>query len=226
MDVLHLTERNIDAAADHAASLIKRGGIAAVPTDTVYGLVGDALRPSSVGKIYRIKARAFTKALPIFVRDIAMAQQYAYIERRLVPFLQEVWPGPTTIILRKKDALPDSLTGGTNTIGMRIPASPFIAALLARFDNPLAETSANISGSEPATTASEVQNTFMHHIPQPELVVDGGKIESEGPSAVLDLTRPDNPKILRMGSITKEKLDEMLAQWNRFASQEGIPNGN
>lgn len=211
MEILHLTENNQDAVVAHVADLLKRGGVVAVPTDTVYGLIGDALRESSVKKIYRIKARSYQKALPVFVRDVAMAKQYGIIDAKVMKLLEELWPGQTTVVLRKKDAMPDVVTGGMKTVGFRIPDHAFIRALTEAYPHPLAETSANISGSEPAQSPSEVQNTFHHHIPEPDLLVDGGKIESTGPSTVLDLTTPSNPKILRMGAITKDELDKILA---------------
>ena len=211
MDVLHLTENNQSAIVGHVVDLLRRGGAVAVPTDTVYGLVADALRESAVRKLFRIKARSYHKALPVFVRDVAMAKHYAVIDAKVTKLLDELWPGKTTVVLRKKDTIPDAVTGGMRTVGFRIPDHPFIRALTDAYPNPLAETSANISGSEPAGSASEVQNTFHRHIPAPDLLVDGGRIEPAGPSTVLDLTMPSNPKILRMGAITKEELDKLLA---------------
>lgn len=211
MEVLHLTEHNQAAMVEHVAGLLARGGVVAVPTDTVYGLIADALRESAVKKIFRIKARSYQKALPVFVRDIAMVKQYATADTKVMKLLEELWPGQTTVVLRKKDAMPDLVTGGMKTVGFRIPDHPFVSALGAAYPHPLAETSANISGSEPAQSPSEVQNTFHRRIPAPDLLVDGGKIASAGPSTVLDLTAPSNPKILRMGAITKAELDKILA---------------
>lgn len=211
MDILHLAENNQSAVIARVVDVLKRGGVVAVPTDTVYGLIADALRESAVKKIFRIKARSYQKALPVFVRDVAMAKQYAIIDAKVMKLLEELWPGKTTVVLRKKDAMPDVVTGGMKTVGFRIPDDPFMCALIEAYPNPLAETSANISGSEPAQSPSEVQNTFHRHIPEPDLLVDGGRIASAGPSTVLDLTMPANPKILRMGAITKEELDKMFA---------------
>ncbi|OHA09006.1 MAG: threonylcarbamoyl-AMP synthase [Candidatus Sungbacteria bacterium RIFCSPLOWO2_01_FULL_60_25] len=211
MNILHLTENNQSAVVDHVVNLLQRGGVVAVPTDTVYGLVADATRESAVKKIFRIKARSYQKALPVFVRDAAMAKHYAFIDAKVMKLLEELWPGKTTVVLRKKDAMPDGVTGGMKTVGFRISDHPFIRALTAAYPHPLAETSANLSGSEPAQSPSEVQNTFHRHIPEPDLLVDGGRIASAGPSTVLDLTMPSNPKILRMGAITKGELDKILA---------------
>lgn len=215
MDVLHLTERNQAAVVERVASLLKRGGVVAVPTDTVYGLAADVTRADAVRKVFRIKARSHAKAVPVFVRDVEMAKRYAFVERELVKLLNEMWPGPTTVVLHKKPAMPDAITGGTKTVGLRIPGHPFVRALLERYPNPLTGTSANLSGSEPASSATAVQMTFRAHVPRPDLIVDGGPLPPSPPSTVVDLTRPDKPKILRMGAITKGKLDEFLKQWQK-----------
>lgn len=216
MDVLYLTERNFEHVVERVASLLKRGGVVAVPTDTVYGLVADVLRDAAVRKVFRIKKRAHVKAMPVFVRDVAMAKEFAYLDAKLAELLDELWPGQTTVVLRKREVMPDLVTGGSKTVGLRVPGYPFLAALLAAFPNPLTATSANISGSEPAHSGVAVENTFQRHIPRPDLVVDAGALPPSRSSTVLDLTHPENPKILRMGAITKEKLDEMLGQWQRF----------
>lgn len=214
MDIIHLTERNQSAAVEKVASLLKRGGVAAVPTDTVYGLIADVMRLDAVRKVFRIKARSHTKALPVFVRDITEARQYAFIERELLRFLEDMWPGPTTVVLRKKPAMPDLVTGGAKTVGLRVPEHPFLKALLECYPHPLTATSANLSGSEPASSAVDIQKIFRRHIPRPDLLVDAGTLPPSPSSTVLDMTNPKNPKILRMGAITKGQLDTILSQWH------------
>lgn len=215
MEVVHLTERNQDAVIRRVVSLIERGGVVAVPTDTVYGLAADALRPDSVAKVFRIKRRAHAKALPVFVRNVAMAKEYASVSDSVSRLLGELWPGQTTVVLQKRDRIPDLVTGGERTVGMRMPDHPFMTLLLAACPYPLIATSANLSGSEPASSAVEVQQTFRRHIPRPDLVVDGGSLRPSPSSTVFDLTNPANPKILRMGAITKQELDQYLSSWHR-----------
>lgn len=217
MEIIHLTERNQEAVVESVSSLLRRGGVVAVPTDTVYGLVADVLAEAAVRKVFRIKKRSHLKAMPVFVRDTAMAKAYAYFDPKVGELLGEVWPGRTTVVLRKKESMPDLVTGGERTVGVRIPGHPFLAALLAGYPNPLTGTSANLSGSEPASSAVDVQNAFHRHIPAPDLLVDGGPLAPSSASTVLDLTNPANPKILRMGAITKEKLDTFLRQWEKNA---------
>lgn len=216
MDILHLTEKNEAGIVTQVVSLLERGGVCVVPTDTVYGLTADCLRESAVKKVFRIKVRSHTTSLPVFVRDITQARRYAYIDAALAQLLAEIWPGQITIVVSKRSVLPDSVTGGAKTVGLRIPDHPFMRKLLAIFPHPLIGTSANLSGSEPAQSASEVQNTFRKRIPRPELVIDAGRLPPSPSSTVLDLTQASNPRILRMGAITKEKLDEFLKQWNKL----------
>ena len=215
MDVFHLTERNHANAIEKTASLLKRGGVVAIPTDTVYGLVADVLRDAAVKKIFRIKARSHLKAIPIFVRDIAQAKQYAYIDPKLTRILHEIWPGPTTVVLRKKGGLSQLVTGSERTVGLRIPDDPFLAALLVAFPNPITGTSANLSGMEPARSAVEVQNTFKNSLARPDLIIDRGELAPSPASTVLDLTNPRTPKIVRMGAASPGKLMELLAHWEK-----------
>ncbi len=215
MDVLHLTANNQDAVIQRVVSLIKRGGVVVLPTDTVYGLVGDCLRDAAVKKIFRIKARSHQKALPVFIRDFEMARHYAYIDAKLKSLVEEMWPGPTTLVFKKKETMPDLVTGAMKTVALRIPEYELVNQIAAGVGQPLVGTSANLSGNEPAQSAAEVQNTFIHHVPRPDAIVDGGRLPPSPPSTILDMTDPKNPKILRMGAITKEKLDEYLKMWKK-----------
>ena len=186
-----------------------------MPTDTVYGLLADTLRFSSVEKVWRMKERAHTKAMPVLVRDLEMARQYAVIDEHLERILKNLWPGQTTVVLRKQRAMPDVVTAGAKTIGLRIPDHAFLRRVLGLFSNPVIGTSANISGNEPAQSTEEVLSTFRRHIPRPDLVVDSGVLPPSPPSTVLDLTNPSSPQILRFGAITKEKLGQWLSQWQK-----------
>lgn len=215
MDVVHLTGRNEASVVGRVVSLLKRGGVVVVPTDTVYGIVADISRESAVKKVFRIKARSHAKALPVFVRDIAEAKKYAYIETNLVRLLPQLWPGSITVVLKKRSAILDFVTGGVSSVGLRVPNYPFLNRVLEIFPTPLTATSANLSGSEPARSATEVQNTFIRSTPHPDLIVDGGDLEVAPPSTVLDLTNPRMPKILRVGATTPAKLLELLAHWEK-----------
>ncbi len=191
-----------------AATIIKSGGIVVCPTDTVYGVLCNATNEHAVQKVFELKKRPQEKALPIFVSDIAMARRFAYISDAKAKFLERVWPGAVTILFDHKEKLPPVLTGGSTKMGIRIPNSSFLRGLLSRGDFPLAQTSANISGSPPSKTVEEIQGYFTDVSCQPDLIIGGG-VGQENPSAIIDFTG-SKPLIVRMGMITKRELDELL----------------
>jgi len=168
-------------SVEKAAKIIKKGGVVVYPTDTVYGLGANALDEKAVKKVFEMKKRDFSKPISIIVRDIEMAKQVASFDRDIEEKLKKLLPGPVTVILFKKKILPDILTAGSNKVGIRIPNCKFTQALMQRLDFPITTTSANISG-EP--------------------------IEGK-PSTVIDLTGKE-PKILRVGPVTKNELKEIF----------------
>jgi L-threonylcarbamoyladenylate synthase len=170
----------------------------------VYGIFCNAQDPKAIKKVFAIKERSDAKALPIFVKDIAVARHFAYIADAKAKFLDSVWPGKVTVIFHHKEKLPPVLTGGKDTIGMRIPDHPFFLDLLSRLDFPLAQTSANISGKPPARNAEEIKSYFEGKTPSPDLVIDAGELSSVS-SAVVDFTS-NEPIIMRSGMITKKDL--------------------
>ncbi|MBI2639819.1 MAG: threonylcarbamoyl-AMP synthase [Candidatus Sungbacteria bacterium] len=189
-----------------AEKVLKKGGVIIGPSDTVYGIYGDATNPETIRKIFKIKKRVSEKAFPIFVKDIATARKFAYIDDRKARFLEKVWPGPVTVVFHHKEKLPGVLTGGKDTIGIRIPNHQFLLELLQRLDFPLVQTSANISGGEPMRSVEAAGGLGKESVVG--LIIDGGELP-KGPSTVVDFTR-DNPIILRSGVITKKELDEIL----------------
>lgn len=199
------------------ARVLRSGGLVISPTDTVYGILGDAADESAISKMFALKNRPAQKAFPVFVQDIAMARRYAYISDAKARFLEKVWPGPVTVVFRHKEKLPKVLTDGLDTIGMRIPCDPFLIEVLKRVDAPVAQTSANISNEPPAETVEQIKEYFEKsktppvqpdHPGGPELVIDGGQLIGR-PSTVIDFAR-DNPVILRAGTVTKEELDGLF----------------
>ena len=127
----------------------------------------------------------------------------------LLSFLEKIWPGPVTVIFNHKEKLPALLTGGKDTIGIRMPDHPFVAALLARLGMPLAQTSANVSDMPPAKSAQDVKKYFEHADAAPDILIDGGEVPGAS-SVVIDCTG-FSPLILRSGIMSKQDLDRMLA---------------
>ena len=207
MEVVVLQE-NQEEALEKAEAVIKSGGLVAVPTDTVYGIIGDATRADAIERLYALKQRPKEKAFPAFVKDIAMARWFAYISDAKARFLETMWPGAVTVIFHHKEKLPPLLTAGMDTMALRIPNAPFLLALLARVDVPLAQSSANLSGMAPATSAQAVFASFEHQKQKLDLVIDGGEIAGT-PSAIIDLTAGE-PRIIRSGLMNGGELQALF----------------
>ena len=196
-------------AIELAVGVIKRGGSIIYPTDTVYGLSVSAFKLDAVERLFKIKKRPETKPVPIMVKDIEMAKQLAYIDARIEKVLREVWPGQVTVILEKRSIVPDVITAGRKTVGLRVPNYHFTQLLMENLDEPITATSANFSGELSLCSAAEIINIFNKAYPRPDLILDAGELPPSPPSTVLDLTT-SQPKITRLGPITKKDLDKLL----------------
>src|SRR5680860_91017 len=193
----------VEKVADVAAEVLQSGGVLIYPTDTIYGIGGNAFDEVVIDKIMNIKNREREKPLLVFVKDIKAARRIACIDSVVEKILNNIWPGPITVVLRKKDILPDSLTGNGETIAVRIPDDEFVAKLLEKVDFPIIATSANISGENNLFEAEDIIEKFSGRKVQPDLFVNAGKIENKQASTIIDLTTPA-PRIIRMGIVGKE----------------------
>lgn len=182
--------------------LLKQGKVIVCPSDTVYGLICDARNEKAVKRLFEIKERPREKAIAIFIKDIKAAKKLAQIDKKQEAFLEKVWPGKTTIILKKREDcnLPKILFAGTKVIGLRISDCKFLIDLLEKLNFPLAETSANISSQPASTKIKEVLAQFQGKKNQPDLVLDFGNLPASLPSTVIDLTTK-KIKILRKGAV-------------------------
>jgi len=192
-----------------AAGVIERGGSIIYPTDTVYGLGVNALREYSIERLFKIKKRPETKPVPIIVRDIEMAKRLAFIDKKQEKILESVWPGQVTVVLEKRGIVPDVLTAGKRTIGLRIADCEFTKLLMENLNEPITATSANFSGEPSLISSADVIRVFSKSHPCPDLILDAGDLPESPPSTVLDLTS-QNPRITRVGPINKKDLMEML----------------
>lgn len=181
---------------EKAVRIIKKGGVAVFPTDTVYGLLADAGNKKAVEKIFKIKKRPKTKPLAIFAKNIEMAKKYAFIGGKQEKFLKKNWPGKITAILKSKNNLPAGLAAKNKTIGIRIPDYKLTDSLFRELDFPLVQTSANISGGGATTKIGEVLKQFAGKKIKPDLIIDAGDLSGSRPSKVVDLTGK-KPRILR-----------------------------
>ena len=209
MEIISLQE-NQEQAFEKAEAIIKDGGLVVVPTDTVYGIIGDTTQGKTIERLYELKQRPQENAFPVFVKDIATARWFAYIADAKARFLENVWPGSVTVVFHHKEKLPQMLTADKDTIALRIPKHPFLMALLARINIPLVQSSANISGMPVAETMQEIATLFEHKKEKPDLLIDGGKIFG-APSTIIDFTT-NNPKITRSGLMKKEDIDALFAK--------------
>lgn len=189
--------------------MLKQGGVVVYPTDTLYGLGANALDSDAVRRVFAVKKRPLAKPLPMLVRNIAWAKELAHISSRQEAILEKVWPGKVTAILEKQAIIPDIVTAGHGTVGMRVAGHPIADALLARFGYPLTATSANISGDEPLRNPDAIVEMFTRSTPMPDLVIDVGTLPESDPSTVVDITARE-PKIVRIGASKPDQLLKLL----------------
>ena len=190
-----------------AAEIIRAGGLVAVPTETVYGLAADAQNEEAVKKIFAVKSRPEEKRINLLVPGIdAVCDVCANIPESAYILAKNFWPGPLTMILLRNENVPDIVTDGGETVGVRCPAHPVTLELLNILKRPLAAPSANITGQKSPVTADEVKAYFNGKI---EAIIDGGRCTVGVESTILDLT-VFPPKILRQGGLAKEKIDKAL----------------
>lgn len=191
------------AAVKRAAELLRAGEIVALPTETVYGLAANALHASAVAKIYEAKGRPAHNPIIVHVASTEMAQRCVSRWSGVADDLARAfWPGPLTIVLPKASEIPDIVTAGGSTVGVRWPSHPFIQAVIRECGFPLAAPSANPSNQLSSTNAEHVRKTLGDKIP---LVVDGGQSQVGIESTVIDLTS-EPPSVLRPGMIHEESL--------------------
>ncbi|MCG2767265.1 MAG: threonylcarbamoyl-AMP synthase [Anaerolineae bacterium] len=192
---------------EEAAGILRAGGLVVIPTDTVYGVAGNAYLPEAVERIYHVKERPKDKAIPLLLADSEQVQDVASdIPPEACRLMEAFWPGGLTIILPKRPRLPDVVTAGGATVALRMPDHPFVLALIRALGAPLAVTSANVSGHPPATTANEAVDELRGRV---ALIVDGGMCSGGVPSTVLDLT-VSPPRVLREGAVSLGEIWRVL----------------
>lgn len=190
-----------------AAYLIRKGDIVAFPTETVYGLGANAFDARAVKKIFHAKGRPSDNPLIVHISDMRMANDLVEeIPKRAIPLMEKFWPGPLTLVMKKKKNVPDAVTAGGNTVGIRMPNHKIALALIAQSRTPLAAPSANTSTRPSATEAKHVREDMEGKIP---LILDGGRTQIGVESTVLDLSG-HIPALLRKGKITKKDIEKII----------------
>lgn len=198
-----------DKAIQTAGKIIKQGGLVAFPTETVYGLGGDALNPDSSRKIYAAKGRPSDNPLIIHICKLEDIDKIISVfpdqARKLA---QEFWPGPLTMVLPKSDMVPKETTGGLDTVAVRMPVDPIALSFIEAAGGYVAAPSANVSGRPSPTSSRYVEEDMYGRI---EMIIDGGDVEIGLESTIVDLTGKV-PMLLRPGRITLEMLKEILGE--------------
>jgi L-threonylcarbamoyladenylate synthase len=194
---------------DECLLSLQAGEIVALPSETVYGLAGNALLDSTVEKIYQLKGRPSTNPLIVHVHGLEQAENLAEINHTARILTKHFWPGPLTIILPKKPCIPDRISAGLPTVALRAPAHPLFREVLQSLDFPLAAPSANLSNSTSPTCPQHILDSFGEKAPE---VLEGGSCEIGLESTVVSLVNEENILILRQGPISKEELEEVLGK--------------
>jgi L-threonylcarbamoyladenylate synthase len=190
-----------------AATILRRGGLVAFPTETVYGLGADALNEKAVARIFAAKQRPNWDPLIVHVRDVAMAQSLAKNLPSVFDTLAaKFWPGPLTMVVEKHARVPDNVTASQPSVAMRLPRHPVAALLLAETGQPIAAPSANKFGRPSPTRAEHVAEDLPSSV---DLILDGGPTLLGVESTVLDLTQSP-PAILRPGGATREQIEATI----------------
>ena len=190
-----------------AAEIISNGGLIAFRTDTFYGVGADPLNASAVGKIKTLKGRDEGKPILLLIADLADAEALLASQPKAFEILSRaIWPGPLTIVVPAVDGLPDELTAGTGTVGVRLPGSEEVRGLVRECGGRLTATSANPSGREAAKCAADVSEYFATGL---DLIVDGGEVTATQPSTVIDVTG-SVPRLLREGAVSRNEIEGAL----------------
>lgn len=201
---------------EYAATLIKRGEIVAFPTETVYGLGADAFNAEAIAKIYAAKGRPSDNPLIVHISKLEDAARAADdLPDAFYALAKAFMPGPLTVVVRKKAAIPDCVTAGLNTVGIRMPAHPVAREFIAATGTLIAAPSANASTHVSPTAASHVYKDLQGRIP---LIIDGGNCDVGIESTVLSIAGTV-PTILRPGAITEEMLSGVLGQVKLFTGK-------
>lgn len=192
----------------HAAEVLRAGGLVAYPTETVYGLAASAFVVDTIARVYDVKQRPYNQALPVQIADKADIPTLARdVPRDVWPLLEEYFPGPLTLVFFRLPTVSLTVTGGQNTIGLRMPDHPIPLSVIKAFGAPVVCPSANLTGRRSPMSAQDVLDDLDGAI---DLVLDGGPTDDRVASTVLDVTtRP--ARLLREGKISRAELEQFLA---------------
>ncbi len=201
---------------EQAAAILRNGGLVALPTETVYGLGANALDARAVARIYEVKGRPATSPLIVHVCSVEMARGLARAwSAEAGTLAARFWPGPLTMVVPKREMIPDIVTAGLDTVGLRLPAHEVMREVIRRAGVPVAAPSANRFTELSPTTADHVRAAFGNTL---DMILDGGPCEVGIESTVVSLAGPD-PVLLRPGMVSREDLEAALGRKVRVAGK-------
>ncbi len=204
-----------------AAEIIRKGGLVAFPTETVYGLGADGLNPVAVAKIFEVKNRPTFNPLILHIENIDRLNTVCEIPGDKVhDLIEEFWPGPLTLVLPKKTNVPEIVTAGLDTVAVRMPDNLIALELIKESDTPIAAPSANLFGQLSPTRAGHVQKQLGDKI---DMILDGGKC-SIGIESTILLVENDDVTLLRPGAIPLESIREIIGEIKLFPKRSDRPN--
>lgn len=205
MNTKRLTQHDIE----EAAAILRDGGLLGIPTETVYGLGANGLNEKAVAHIFEAKGRPQDNPLILHIPDASWLERYCKeIPLTAYQLAKAYWPGPMTMILKRKDIVPNAVTAGLDTVGMRCPAHPLCREIIAASGVPVAAPSGNTSGRPSPTTAQHMLEDMDGKI---NAIVDGGPCSVGVESTIIDLTETP-ARLLRPGGITLEQLEAVLGE--------------
>ena len=204
---LHTTNENPDRGViEKCAEVIKNGGVAVFPTETVYGVGVNAFDENAVKRLYALKRRPFDKPLLMHIHGLGIAEELGVLDERARELIRRYTPGPLTLVVPKRECVPACAVSGGDTVGLRFPSNGIFIAVAKAAGVPIAATSANFSGAGSAASASELDGLTG----LADIVVDGGRCELALESTIVSLV--GKPKILRLGSFPREKIEEVIGK--------------
>ena len=203
--------QNLSSTTEHkldtALRLLQEGGVIAVPTDTLYGLAADAFNAAAIERVFVIKERPEGLALPVLLADSGQLSMVAVdVPSQVGKVAEAYWPGPLTLIVKRKDTLPPRLTAGHPTVAVRVPDHPVPRELARRLERPITGTSANISGADDPGTLEELRRQVGERV---DLVIDQGPSPAGTASTIVDVSG-DEPRLIREGVIPFGEIAALL----------------
>ena len=194
-------------AIDEAAKWIRAGYVIAIPTDTLYGLAADPFNAAAVARVFDVKGRAAGRALPLIAADVAqIASTLGRLSATAARLADRFWPGPLTLVVPAARQLAREVSGGTGTVGVRVPADGIARAVCAACGHPVTATSANLSGEPAVSAPDDVEQALGDRV---EFMLDAGRTPGGAPSTIVDVTAGE-PRLVRAGAIAWEEIQAWL----------------